>query len=243
MDSMHSPGAQAPDGGYQPMQPGYSPPKKKGGFNWLACWGISCGVMLLLAIISGFFIYSAVKKVMDSVQPMIEAASELESTSIEDIRAAAVNMDAEEAGASPESYSEQWLALEGEVMNPAEFVSTYYPTGGDTASEIRSSASQEGTMYMLRGGIMLIDTSNSSNVASAGERVRGYGKLMVIDLAAIPMVGPIIAQELGENSKFSLFVAKQVEALAVEELPDGTDDAAATADDAAASDGDSAAPQ
>jgi hypothetical protein len=232
MDSMHSPGASDSDGGYQPMQPGYSPPQKKGGFNWLACCGISCGVMLVLAIIAGFFIYSAAKKVMDSIGPVIEAATELESTSIEEIRAQAVTVDAEVAGASPETYSEQWLALEGEVMDPGEFVSTYYAGGGDTTNEIQSSASQEGTVYMLRGGIMLTDTSNSASVAGVGEYVRGYGKLVVIDLAAMPWVGPIIAQELGENSKFSFFVAKQVEAMDMEEVPEGLDDAS-TWDDAA----------
>ena len=213
MDSMQTPGGQLPNDGYQPMQPGYSPPQKKKGFNWLACCGISCGVLLVLAIIAGIFIYTGFKKVMDSIQPMITAATELESTSIDDIRSQASNMDAESAGSDPDAYNGQWLALEGEVMDPSEFVNTYYATGGDTASEIRSSASQEGTLYMLRGGIMMTDISNSPSKASPGDTVRGYGKLIVIDMADLPWVGPIIAQELGENTKFSFFVAKQVESV------------------------------
>lgn len=214
MEGMQNQGSNDPGGGYQPIEPGYSaPPQKKGGFNWLACCGISCGVILVITIIFAVIGINMGRKFMDSLQPMITAAEDIENTPIDEIRAAASPASGEEVGSNPDDFEGDWLALEGEIMNPADFAKNYYGEANDVSRDINSSMREEGTAYFLKGGIMMIDTSNQASKATEGDMVRGYGKLMILDFATMPLIGPMMKAEMGDNTEFKFFIAKEVEAI------------------------------
>ncbi|MCB1221379.1 MAG: hypothetical protein H7A35_07870 [Planctomycetales bacterium] len=221
MDSYNQ-GSQDPGGGYQPMEPTYGPPPKKKGFNWLACCGIGCGVVVIIAIIMGFAGFNFVNKIAGGA---MKVAMELESTDAATIRAQAQSEDATVVAGNPSGYTSQWVAMNCTVMTPEEFGRTYFggsSSSGDwQSSDFQNQSGQQGTMYLVEGGFMVIDSSNAPTKAQPGDRIIAYGKPFVMDFSAIPGMDDKDMQQL---SNLKMFMAKEVDVVsgAADEEPDDT---------------------
>lgn len=178
------------------------PPAKR--FNWLACCGISCGVLLLIGIITGIFIFKFVQGGMDTFQPMLDAAEQVEQTDLATIKAEAKPVSSLMLAANPSEYTSGWIELEGSII-PDPDGGSQYPGGG------------EGTTYFVADNVLVIDSSNSPRVGSTGDTIRCWGKAVVFDLTSIPLIGGLIEQAMKQDpnvpdlSNLVLFMAKSVE--------------------------------
>ncbi|MEZ5339848.1 MAG: hypothetical protein R3F46_16495 [bacterium] len=208
MDSMHDQGGQMSGGGYQPMDPSYGPPPKKKGFNWLACCGISCGVLLVVGIIVAVSVGNIFNRFMGDA---MKVAMEIQSTDAATIRSSAQHHDATSVAASPESYTKDWVAMDCVVMSPEDFGKAYFggsDNGDFDSADFSSASGQDGTMYFVEGGFMVIDISKAASKAEPGDHIVAYGKPFNMDFSAIPGVGDEMPEEL-ENLK--MFMAKEVD--------------------------------
>ena len=213
MDSMHNPGNDDPGGGYQPIEPSYGPPPKKKGFNWLACCGISCGVILVIGVILSIAGVNLFKNFMGNAMTV---AIELQETDAATIRSQAQSHSAEEVAQDPAGFTSNWVAMECVVMSPSEYAAKYFNSEDVSESEMGNMSGQQGTMYLVDGGFMVIDTSNAPNKAQPGDTIVAYGKPFVMNFKAIPGMGDKMPPEL---DNLRMFMAKEVDKVgdAVEE--------------------------
>ena len=200
-----------PDDGYEPIQPGYSPPQKKGGFNWLACCGISCGVTLVIVIILFVTVGNIFNRFMGNA---IKVATEIQQTDSATIRSAAKAEDAAAVAANPSAYTSDWVAMDCLVMSPQEFGSKYFGGSGNAddfdSTDFSSATGQQGTMYLVDGGYMVIDLSQAPSTAKPGDHIIAYGKPFIMDFKAIPGLANKVPAEL-DNLK--MFMAKEVDTI------------------------------
>lgn len=187
-----------------PPSPPPPPPPPTKSFNWLACCGISCGVLLVIGIITGIFIWKFAQGAIDTFQPMIEAGEQVQQTDLATIQAEAQTVSALMLAANPSAYTSGWIELEGLII-PDPDGGSQYPGGG------------EGTAYFVEGNVIVVDSSNSPRVGSAGDTIRCWGKAVVFDMTSIPLFGGLIEKAMKQDpsvpdmSSIVLFMAKSVE--------------------------------
>jgi hypothetical protein len=209
-----------PQGAYQPAgypPPGYAPPPpapvKRKGFNWLACCGISCGVLLILGIGFGALIWGFVKPFVNMGMEMSRLQTDVQNTDIATIQAGAVSVNADQLFANPGGYKGQWLAVQGKLASAGQTGTTFSAQDFDTS---------EMTPYTLEGGVLLLDITKAPPVGQPGDTVLAYGKLYVFDLDTLnkmPLIGKAIEEEMKKDpqlqgiTKVVFVLAKQVELL------------------------------
>jgi hypothetical protein len=188
-----------PQPGYQqPAQPGYYPapppppaqPKK--GFNWLACLGITCGCLLIVAIIGGIGMYKVGKSFMQWGKEFDTVAADVQSADPQQVRGDATVVDSQVLSKNPESYKDQWIAVEGLIT-------------GDVPANMSFDMGQYGTQntttYFLEGPVLVLDLTQSPSVGKAGDRIRAYGKLVEFDMTRMPLFGKFMEMGLQEAAK------------------------------------------
>ena len=180
------------------------PGKTKGGFNWLLCCGVSCGVMVLIFIVMMVFFGKMIKDLVAANKGAEAVAIELGETDIATIQGEAIYIDAPSVAANPDAYMDQWLAVEGVIS---------------ANQAMASRGSDQGTSYVVDGGLIITDTSYNAPVGVSGETIVAYGKLMIIDISAIPGLQALMDQAAKEDptmagmfqdGKMMMFLAKQV---------------------------------
>ncbi|MCC7477127.1 hypothetical protein IT575_01605 [bacterium] len=216
--------------GQAPYSP---PPQKKGGFNWLACCGISCGVLLLVSILVVVIVGKSCGGLWGPIMEMGKVAQEIEKTDISTIQSSASPLDSASLSADPDSFKGQWLALEG--MIGAE--------NDQMAQSMKGQSGQEGTAYFIAPDILVMDISNAPPVGDEGDTIRAYGKAVKFDLKEmLKFMGPEALKELESDpqlqgrTNFVFVFAKQVDLVASGDPPadaapaDGADAAGGAAD-------------
>lgn len=203
-------------GGYPP--PAYSPPpqQKKGGFNWLACCGISCGVLLVVTIIVVLVVGKSCSGFLGPIMQMGKIAQEIEKTDIATIQSSASPVDAASLSADPASFKDQWLAVEGMLGDESDAM----------AQSMKSQSGQDGTAYFISPDILVIDVSNAPPVGDAGDTVRAYGKAVKLDFKEmLKFMGEEAVKELENDpqmqghTSFVFVFAKQVDLVATGDPP------------------------
>lgn len=206
-------------GGYQAPPP---PPPRQKGFNWLACCGITCLVLLIVGGGMAFCTYRMVKPFVGMTTELASLGTELKTTDIATIKATAEPVDEIALSTSPDQYTGRWLEFEGELSNNS-FSGTAAFSSGDFSTD-------EYTNYVIRN-ILVMDVDKSPPVGNAGDRIRAYGKAYSIELAtleSIPFVGKPIVDELRKDPMLAgqdtmvFFLCKGIERidLAVDEAVD-----------------------
>ena len=188
-----APPAQQP---YQPpTQPagGYVPPPPQGkGFNWLACCGITCLVLLIIGGVVGYCGYRFAQPFLNIGMQMVQVAETVEATDIATIKAEAMETDAEALAANPTVYKGKWLAIEGVITSQS----------GPMADMQGAFNAEDATPYILENSVMVLDITKQAPVGGVGDRVRAYGQCMVWDLMELeklPFVGKQIAEEMANE--------------------------------------------
>jgi len=199
---------------YPPQQqygppPGYAPPPpspgERKGFNWLACCGISCGVLLVLGIIVFVFFYNLVAPFIGMGVDMEKINGEIASTSVETIESQATSVGADELQANPDSYEGQWLVVTG-VLSDA----------GAAGTSGMGSSDMPNTTYFMQPGIIIMDMSVAPSVGGSGATVEAIGKIVQMDLGKMPFFGKMIEEEMKKDpslktgAKMTFLLAKQV---------------------------------
>jgi hypothetical protein len=180
--------------GYQQAPPPPAPQKK--GFNWLACCGITC---LVLVIIGGGIAFCSYKMVAPFVNMGLEIDSlqtEVKGADISTIRGSAVEVDTQMLFENPGDFKGSWLVVTGEVIDDDSNASI----GAD------SFAGGEFTTYVLENNVILMDVSNASSGVAAGDQIRAYGKCYgwdLMELEKMPFFGKTIADEMRSDPEFS----------------------------------------
>jgi hypothetical protein len=211
-----------PPAGYAPP-----PPPQKKGFNWLACCGITC---LVLVIIFGGMSYCGYRM----LAPIINMGFQLESISqnvksadAATIKASPISVTPEQLASDATLYKGQWLRLEGELASADTFSSSSFSTG--------DFSTEDATSYVMSSNILVMDVTGAPAVAGAGDTIVAYGQYYgwdLLELEKIPFVGKIIVDEmkndpnLGGNTQMIFFLAKEVERVGVA----GIDSSAETVD-------------
>lgn len=201
-------------GGYQQQpQGGYQAPPKKGGFNWLACCGIGCGVVLVVSILVGVFMWKFIAPFVGMGMDAAKVGEEVQATDLATIQASATWVDDATLAASPEAYEGQWLELSAVL--------------GDPTSGQGNMSGTEGTAYVTENFVMISDISKAPRVANQRESIVAYGKIFVMDLAEMmPMLKKEFEKEMAStpgmpsSGKFVIFIAKSV--IADEDVDHGT---------------------
>jgi hypothetical protein len=230
----HQPGGYDPGSGAQPpydySEPRYSPPPKKGGFNWLACCGIGCGVMLLVTIAICVIMWKVIAPFVGMGVSAGKVAEDIQKTDFATVEANATEIDSATLVASPEAYAGKWLAVTGELDD-------------DSAAQ-GNNMGQQGTGYVTTEMLIISDLSNTPRVGTKGDWVTAYGKIVVMDFAQVPWLKKMIEEEAAKNpdqptpTKIVMLFAKKVELYtedggeAAEEAP--VEEEAAPADEEAA---------
>jgi hypothetical protein len=203
-DDFGQPQPYEPQGAYSGQYDQYQPPKQKG-FNWLACCGITCGLLLLLTILFGILFWQMIAPIVGMGTSAVAMEKEVREASIESIQSSATPVDAATLTASPDAYDDQWIELTGKLAS----YGTPPPSSGQ--------GQLEGTQYMLEPMIMVTDISMNPPAGQAGDELRAWGKFVVMDLSKMPFMGQMIKDEMAKdptfqgNTAFIMFVAKQVE--------------------------------
>ena len=194
--------------GYQQAPP--PPPQQKKGFNWLACCGITCLVLVIIGGGIAFCSYKMVAPFMDIGLTMANLEEEVKNTDVSVMRSSAVAVDTATLYNNPNDYKGTWLEVTGEVVHD------------DGSSEIGADtfASGEFVTYILEDHVVLMDVTNSPEVGVPGDTIRAYGKCYgwdLMELEKMPFVGKTIADEmrsdpqLAGNTKLVFFIGKGVE--------------------------------
>lgn len=212
---------QPPEQMQQPQQPAgsYPPPPQRKGFNWLACCGISCAVLLIVGGLVGYCGYRLIQPVLGIGMQMIETAELVETTDLATIQAAAVETDTSALAANPTAYKGQWLALEGVIAEQG---------GSAAAMGDGGMGPEDATYYVLADNVLVTDVSQAPPVGGVGDRIRAYGQCISWDLKElenIPIVGKQIAEEMAKDPQLQgqtsviIFIAKEVTRVGFAESP------------------------
>ena len=198
--------------GYQQAPPPPAPQKK--GFNWLACCGITC---LVLVIIVGGVSFCAYKTFAPLLNPVFEIAKiseEVKSAKMTDIQSDTIEVDTQMLYDNPKDFKGRWLALTGEVIDD----DSNSTIGADTFTN------GEFTTFALENNVVLMDISNSASGITTGDQIKAYGQCYGWDLMEIekaPFFGKEMAAEmrkdpsLAGNTKIIFFMAKGIEVVQV----------------------------
>lgn len=219
--SSNQPGAQMPQqSSYTPPPP--PPPPQKKGFNWLACCGITCLVLIVIGALLFWGCWQFISPFVGMGVEMAKVGESVTSTDATTIRSAAVDVSTTDLVDTTNVFEDQWLALEGVITG--DF-------GGGAQFSSGSFNAEDATQYTLEDNIIVLDMSQAPRVALAGDRLRAYGKIAVMDMTEMekmPLVGQAIKQEMqndpemAKTMKMIFFIAKEVEA--VEENSGGTEE-------------------
>lgn len=240
--SQNPQGSTPPPPPYQPGQQQYPPPgsfspqpqAQKKSFNWLACCGITCLVLVIILGAVGYCGYRTVLPFMNVGMQMNSLPQTIADADIATIKANATFVTPELLVSETSQYQDQWLRLEGVLEAEGEAF------GGPPGA----SGTENATTYVMAGNILVMDLSETPSVAGAGETIIAYGKCFGWDLRemeSIPFFGKYIAEELkkapelGGNMQMVFFFAKEVERVGVA----GDDAAVETADSKAEPEDDS----
>ena len=183
---------QQPGGGQYYQAPPPPPAKPKKGFNWLMCCGITCGCLVIIAIIGGIGVWMVGKNFAEWGQSFDAAAEEVNNTPAEQIRAGATIVDSRVLGDNPESYADQWVAIEGVIAGDVS---------AGTSFNMGQYGTQNSTTYVLEGGVIVLDLSQSPQVGYSGDMIRAYGKAMVFDMSNMPLFGGFMEKAMEEAAK------------------------------------------
>lgn len=203
---------QQPQAYQQPPAPPPSPyppppPQQKKGFNWLACCGITCLVLIIIGGLIGYGCYRMMRPMIAMGIELDALRTEVANTDSTTIRSSAVTVESTALGADPKSYQGQWLAVEGEIMS-LEFSGEF--SAGDFSSG-------EATNYVLSGDISVMDISQAPAVGTAGDRIRAYGKVYTLEISEMPFFGQLFEEaakqdpSLPKAGKIVFFITKDVE--------------------------------
>lgn len=180
----------------QPVQPAGSypppPPPQGKGFNWLACCGITCAVLLIVGGVVGYCGYRFFQPILNVGLQMMQVAETVKATDIATIKAEALETDAEALAANPTVYKGKWLMIEGAIASQSG------PIG-----EMQGAFNAENyTPYILADNVLVLDISQQAPVGGVGDRIRAYGQCMVWDLMELekmPFVGKQMAEEMANE--------------------------------------------
>lgn len=196
-------------GGYPSQAP--PPPPAKKGFNWLACCGITCAVLLIVGGLVGFCSYRMFKPFITMGVQLEKVFTDVQGTDIQSIKSAALAVDPDTLTNDPEIYKNQWLELSGTIDSANSFSGTGFPSG--------AAGSHPSTNYTLKGGLLLMDVTNSPAVGGPGDDIVAYGKIYSWDfkeLGKTPFIGKAFVEEMEKEpdlkgqTQFIFFVAKEV---------------------------------
>jgi hypothetical protein len=211
--SSNDPGTQMPQqSSYTPPPP--PPPPQKKGFNWLACCGITCLVLIVIGALLFWGCWQFISPFVGMGVEMAQVGESVTSTDITTIRSAAVDVSTTDLVDTTNVFEGQWLALEGEIIG--DF-------GGSAQFSSGNFNAEDATQYTLEDNIIVLDMSQAPRVALAGDRLRAYGKIAVMDMGEMgkmPFVGQAIEEEMqkdpemAKNMRMIFFIAKEVEAVA-----------------------------
>jgi hypothetical protein len=190
-----------PQQGYQPQPgqpaPGYysvppPPAQPKKGFNWPVFCGITCGCLLIVAVITVFGAVSFGKRFQQWGSNFDQTATEVQGASVDQIKAEATVVDSRVLSQDPSPYTGQWIALEGEIQADDPTLDTM-----NVGQHNRGNS----TAYTLAGPVLVLDLSNSPRVGQEGDRLRAYGKVVVFDMSKMPMMGKFMEKAMEEAKK------------------------------------------
>ncbi len=184
------PGLQQPGNYYEAPPPPPAKPKK--GFNWLMCCGITCGCLLILVIIGGIGFIMMSKNFAEWGAAFEAAATDVNNTDPQQIRAEATIVDARVLAQNPELYADQWVGVEGIVSGDVS---------GNANFNMGQYGTQNTTSYYLEGGVLVMDLSQMPRVGYNGDMIRAYGKAVVFDMSQMPIFGKFIEKALAEAAK------------------------------------------
>ena len=187
MDSDQQQPPQMPaDTGAPPAQQPYQPPQQPAasyppppqpqsrGFNWLACCGITCLVLLIVGGLVGYCGYRAFKPLLDLVFGLDAVAGEVRSAELQTIKDGAMELDTGMLVGNATMYEQQWLALEGEIATVG------FPEEMNFSG--RQFNTEQTTNYILDNNVIVLDLTQAAPVGSVGDRIRVYGRCYVWDL-------------------------------------------------------------
>lgn len=204
-----------PAGGYPPPPPA---PQRKG-FNWVACCGITCVVLLIIGGLAGYCGYRFLQPVIGVGIKVANVEEQVNSTDLAAIKAEAMQTDASVLAANAPAYEGQWLALEGVIAEDAGAGSPAGPGGFGT---------QDATYYILQGPVVVMDLSQAAAVGGIGDRIRAYGQCVawdLLELEKMPIIGKGLTEgmtsdpELEGRTQIVIFVAKEVALVTLEDDP------------------------
>lgn len=199
----------------QYAQPGGHPqapppaPQQKRGFNWLACCGISCLVVLILFGGMAFCTYRMALPMYKMGTELQAIASEVGTTDPATIRTQATAVDETTLAANPEQYSGQWLELEGELASTS--------FSGSSTLSFGDFSTENFTNYMLAQNITVNDVTAKPAVGGAGDRIRAYGKCFTFDFEDIPVFGKFVVESMQSDPAFQdatkmiFFICRDIE--------------------------------
>jgi hypothetical protein len=179
----------------QPVQPASSyppPPPQSRGFNWLACCGITCAVLLIIGGVVGYCTYRFAQPFLNIGMQMVQVAETVEATDIATIKAEAMETDAQALAANPTIYKGKWLVIEGAITSQS----------GPMGEMQGAFGAEDATSYVLADNVMVLDISQQAPVGGVGDRIRAYGQCMVWDLMELeklPFIGKQIAEDLASE--------------------------------------------
>jgi len=181
--SPYSPDAYSPGPG-QPPYP--APPERGGGFNWLACCGIGCGVLLVIGVVAFYAVWHFAKPIISAGVELGKVADEVKRGNAP---ASAAAVKPEELGQHEEQYDNQWIAVSGRVADDP----------GPQIDKMRQNPSlQNSTAYYIKPNIVLLDVSTATATAHQGDIVSAIGKPVQMDFAK--MLGPLATREMEKNN-------------------------------------------
>jgi hypothetical protein len=199
-----------PSGQYLPPAPPPPPPPRKG-FNWLACCGITCAVLLIVGGLVAYCGYRFFQPFMGMAMELPQLQTEVQQTDIQTIKSAAMSVDAATLVSNPATYEGQWLELTAKIDNTNQLGGAPFP--GNNAGGVQS------TNYALEENILLMDITQSPLVGNPGDEIIAYGKIYswnIKELEKMPIVGKSIGEEMQKdptmqgNMQLVFFIAKEV---------------------------------
>lgn len=196
-------------GGYAPQPGGYPPPPpQKKGFNWLACCGISCGVVLLIGVIVFAVMFKSCSGIVGMGMRMQKAQQTVIATDANTIKTSATPLSKEQLNADLKGNEGKWIALSGSIGVDSNGMGQ---SMGSNGQQVPS------TNYFIEPNIVIMDLSAAPSKGSIGDTITAYGQYTVMDLKDIPIVGKMIEEQAKTDPKmagitqFVMFMAKEVE--------------------------------
>ncbi|MDQ3024827.1 MAG: hypothetical protein M3R04_10715 [bacterium] len=183
--STYTPDAYAPGPGQPPLPP-LSEDRK--GINWLACCGITCGVLLVITIVVVFMGMKYIGPIYKSGLNLANVAEEVEKSGAPDT--ADVTVTAEELGANPSQFEGQWVAISGLVSDDP---------GASVDAMKQKRGLEDSSAYFIEPNIILLDVSTSMPSAHQGDIVLAIGKPVVFDFEKL--LGPITGGQIEKDNE------------------------------------------